>query len=314
MITRSTAEVFPASRKNYRNLQSNILLIAIGVKGKIASVFNQMRAPQKKPPYTSRMTWQLVLQSFGLLRDDLKLIVFPILSAIGAVALSLPYLLMLFNGRLRGDIHWADTWLLVFAWYACASFVTIFFNCALAACVQMRFAGQTPTIAGGLKRAASRVHTILLWSILTSTVGRLLKMLEQRVGFITRIATALVGLSWNMATVLIVPVLVMEDRGVIDSVRRSAALLRQTWGEQVISGIWFGWMGLVIAIPGVVLGALGANGYPIFIVPTVLWFAGWLAAFTAAREIFTVVLYRYATTGEPPAGFDAGSLSATPRR
>jgi hypothetical protein len=260
------------------------------------------------------MTWQLVSRSFRLLRDDLKLIVFPILSATGAIALSLPYLLMVFKWHLWGDIHWANTWLLVFAWYACASFVTIFFNCALAACVQMCFAGQTPTIAGGLKRAASRVHTILLWSLLMSTVGRLLQMLEQNVGFIARIAIALVGLSWNMATFLIVPVLVMEDRGVINSVRRSAALLHQTWGEQLISGIWFGWMGLVIAIPGVVLGALAANGHPIFIVPTVLWFAGWLAAFTAAREIFTVVLYRYATTGEPPAGYDTDSLSAALRR
>jgi hypothetical protein len=260
------------------------------------------------------MTWQLVSQSFRLLRDDLKLIVFPILSAAGAIALSLPYLLMIFKGRLWGDIDWGpNAWLLAFAWYACASFVTIFFNCALTACMQMRFAGQTPTIAGGLKRAAARVHTILLWSLLTSTVGRLLEMLEQKVGFIARIAIALVGLSWNMATFLIVPVLVMEDRGVIDSMRRSA-LVRQTWGEQLISVIWFGWMELLVVIPGVVLGALGANGYPIFIVPTVLWFAGWLAAFTAAREIFTVVLYRYAMTGEPPAGFDTDSLRAALRR
>ena len=82
--------------------------------------------------------------------------------------------------------------------------------------------------------------------------------------------------------------------------RRSASLLRQTWGEQLVSGLAFGWLGLLFAIPGVVLGALGANGYPIFIVPAILWFATMMAAFTAASEIFTVALYRYATTARRP--------------
>ena len=62
------------------------------------------------------------------------------------------------------------------------------------------------------------------------------------------------------------------------------------------------------------LGVLGANGYPIFIVPAIAWFATMVAAFTAAREIFTVALYRYATTGEPPNGYDAATLGTALRR
>ena len=100
----------------------------------------------------------------------------------------------------------------------------------------------------------------------------------------------------------------------MDSVRRSAALLRRTWGEQLISGLAFGWLGLLFAIPGIVLGVLGANGYPIFIVPAIAWFATMMAAFTAAREIFTVALYRYATTGQAPSGYDAATLGAALRR
>jgi hypothetical protein len=113
-----------------------------------------------------------------------------------------------------------------------------------------------------------------------------------------------------MATYLVVPVLVMEEAGVMDSIRRSASLLRQTWGDQIISGLAFGWLGLLFAVPGIVLGVLGANGYPIFLVPAILWFATMIAAFTAANEIFTVALYRYATTGQPPSGYDAATLGA----
>src|SRR5947209_6725717 len=102
------------------------------------------------------MTWRLVSQSFRLLREDLQLMIFPVLSTFGAVALSAPFLLLLFGGRLTTDleIQWGPwTWLLLFGWYFTASFVTIFFNCALAACVQMRFNGETPTIGAGLQRA-----------------------------------------------------------------------------------------------------------------------------------------------------------------
>src|ERR1035438_8267042 len=120
-----------------------------------------------------------------------------------------------------------------------------------------------------------------------------------------RLIIGLFGLGWGMATYLVVPVLVMEEAGVMDSIRRSASLLRQTWGEQIISGLAFGWLGLLFAVPGIVLGVLGANGYPIFIVLAILWFATMIAAFTAAGEIFTVALYRYATTGQSPSGYDA---------
>ena len=155
---------------------------------------------------------------------------------------------------------------------------------------------------------------IFLWSLVSAQWDSSSGWLESRAGWTGRMMMGVVGLGWGMATFLMVPVLVMEDAGVMDSMRRSSSLLRQTWGEQLISGLAFGWMGLLFAIPGIVLGALGANGYPIFIVPAVLWFATMIAAFTAASEIFTVVLYRYATTGEAPSGYDAGTLGAALRR
>ena len=261
------------------------------------------------------MTWNLVSQSFRLLRNDTKLMVFPILSAIGAAALALPFLLAVFGMRLANGPHWgSNSWLLVFLWYCGASFITIFFNCALAACVQLRFAGQNPTLGDGLRRAAARVRTILIWSVVSATVGQLIRLVERRTGWAARLLTGFASLGWGMATYLVVPVLVTEDAGVMDSIRRSASLLRQTWGEQLVSGLAFGWLVLLYAIPGIVLGALAANGYPIFIVPAILWFAGMMAAFTAAMEIFTVALYRYATTGEAPSGYDAGALGAALRR
>jgi hypothetical protein len=259
------------------------------------------------------MTWNLVLQSLNLVRTDKKLVVFPLLSAFGAIAWAVPFLMTMFG--MGEDAHWGpNAWLLMFAWYCGASFVTIFFNCALAACVQMRFAGQESSISDGLRAASARIQTIFLWALFSATVGQCLQWLQSRAGFIGRIIIGFAGFGWSMATYLMVPVLVMEDKGVMDSVRRSASLLRQTWGEQLISGLAFGWLALLFSVPGIVIGALGMNGYPIMIVPAVLWFATMFAAFTAAREIFTVVLYRYATTGQAPGGYDAATLGNALRK
>jgi len=51
------------------------------------------------------MTWNLVLQSFRLLRNHKKLKVFPILSAVGAAALAIPFLVALFGFRAAGGLH-----------------------------------------------------------------------------------------------------------------------------------------------------------------------------------------------------------------
>ena len=169
------------------------------------------------------MTWNLVSQSFRLLRNNNKRLAFQILSAIGAAALAVPFLLALFGMRPADGIHWGpNAWLLVLLSYFGASFITIFFNCALAACVQMHFAGEEATLGDGLRRAASRVHTILLWSLVSAMVGQIARLLESRAELAGRMIIGLVGVGWGMATFLVVPVLVMEEAGVMDSVRRAS--------------------------------------------------------------------------------------------
>src|ERR1035438_852849 len=82
---------------------------------------------QEENGYAScMMTWNLVSRSFRLLRNDKKLLVFPVLSAIGAAALAIPFLFALFGMRPAGGLHWgSNTWLFVFLWDWGASFLTI---------------------------------------------------------------------------------------------------------------------------------------------------------------------------------------------
>jgi hypothetical protein len=189
----------------------------------------------------------------------------------------------------------------------------IFFNCALAGSAQAFFDGTQPSLGQGIGQAASRAPAILLWAVICSTVGLFLRWLDELAGLIGRIAIALLGMAWSLTAFLIVPVLVIENRGTPESIRRSGELLRKTWGEQRCTGIVFGWAGLLFAIPGVVIGAIGMNGFAPLIPVAVLYVIALAVAFSAARQIFAVALYRYATTGEPPEGYTAAGLQGAIR-
>src|ERR1022692_842318 len=167
------------------------------------------------------MTWTLILQSFAVLRKDKRLVVFPVLSALGVIALTVPYFWVL-NGVTPwhpSDLHRSapSTYLWLFLWYCGISFAMFFSNCALAACAQIRFSGGQPTIADGIRAAGRRAGSIFLWAIVTSTVGLIIRYIEDRVGWIGRVIATLFGAGWSMATYLIVPVLVLEDLDVIES-------------------------------------------------------------------------------------------------
>ena len=252
-------------------------------------------------------SWELMIRSFRVLRRDKQLVVFPILSTLAAAAVSVPFILALFAA---GEPHqWTATHtVLCFLWYSCANFAMVFFNCALAASAQTFFDGGQPSLGQGIRQAAGRAPAILAWAAVASTVGVVLRWIDERSGLFGRIVVALVGIGWNMATYLIVPVLVIEDLGVMDSIRRSSALLRQTWGEQLRGAIAFMWFGLLFTIPGIVLGAIAMAGLWILLPVAVLYFIALAASFSAARQIFTVALYRYATTGVAPDGYTGEGL------
>jgi hypothetical protein len=251
------------------------------------------------------MSWNLISQSFAILRKDKKLVLFPILSALGVVALAIAFISGLTGAAPwhASDLRWSgpSTWIWLFLWYCASSFAIVFFNCALAACAQIRFSGGEPSIADGMRQAGSRVGSIFLWSAITSTVGLMIRAIEQRAGWIGKAIALMFGFGWTLATYLIVPVLVLEDLNVVDSIRRSGRLLKETWGEQLVVGLHFMWMGLLLAIPGLILGVLSL---PV----GMLYFAALTAVLTAARQIFVVALYRFAVSGEAPAGYSNQDL------
>ncbi len=262
---------------------------------------------------TFARSWEMIGESFSVLRKDKKLVLFPILNGMSTLAIAAMYFLPLFHMGVLEQYKAYRTidptvyaWL--FLWYCTNYFVIIFFNCALAACAQIRFGGGEPTVREGLAQAGWKIPSILMWAVVASTVGLILHAIEERSSWLGKIVSAMLGIAWAMATYLIVPVLISEDDGVFGSIQRSSELLRQTWGEQIVSGFGFGLPSLLLAIPGILLGLAGFKLHPLGFLIAVPYFLLLTAVMSAVRGIFTVALYRYATGGEPPAGFSGASF------
>jgi hypothetical protein len=247
---------------------------------------------------------ELFKTSWGILMADKKLLVFPLLSGIISLIVLLTFILPLFLGSIFGELVF---YIALFAFYLVSYFVVIFFNTALVSCVNARLQGKEMSVGEGLRNALNHFTSILAWALVSATVGIILQLLRERAGFIGQLAASLVGGAWGLVTFFVVPILVLEDKGVVDAIRESTTLIRKTWGETIIGS---GSIMLVFIIIGVVsfIGVLATMliGPAVFGVALVL-FIGLvivLAVVAAAMQgIFVTALYTYARTGTVPSAF-----------
>lgn len=263
-------------------------------------------------------TWQLYKQSFAVLSADVEILLFPVMSAAAALVVSASFFVPMyrigaFEAMRARTARW-DDYAVLFAWYCLYYFVIIFFNSALVGCANIRLSGGDPTVTDGLRIAVARFPRIVAWTLVAATVGVLLQSLRNRRNILSGLLGSALGLGWTLITYLIVPVLMFENRGVYDSIYRSAELFKKHWGEQVAGSFGFGLLNLMLFLPGLLLGALFWTWDRGFAVIAVLVYTLILAAVSSAvRGVFTVALYRYATSGEAPPGFSAGLIDGALR-
>ena len=123
-------------------------------------------------------------------------------------------------------------------------------------------------------------------------------------------------MAWQVVTFLTVPAIVIDNLGPIEGLKRSASLLRRTWGENIAARVGFGLLGFILILPAaVVVGLFIASGWTVLMVIGVIAGAAWVAVvvvvLTALNAIFQTALYLYATTGTSPSGFEQAPLAQT---
>lgn len=251
-------------------------------------------------------SWELLKASWSVVRADKELVVYPIFSGIAGIVAALlfvgAWLLTGGLGRAEGDTLGLVDVIILFVFYLVGSAVVIFFNAALIAAANIRLEGGDPTLGDGFRVALSRLPAILGWAVITATVGLVLRAIAERGGAIGMIVSIIGGMAWGLVTFLVVPVLVVEGVGPVEALKRSAGLLRKTWGEQIVGNFSIGLVlglvflalavvgGVIVAVLAGIAAVLGvAAGFALVAALIVLALVG-----TALSGVFNVALYRYA--------------------
>ncbi len=251
-------------------------------------------------------TWNITKICWQILQKDRELILFPIFSG---VALAILAVLVLGVGGATGAIGrlqdaqaasaglaGGDLGLLFIAYFA-LSFIVIYFNTALVGAAMIRIRGGDPTVRDGLAIANRRLPQILGWSLISGTVGLLLRVLREQAGdnMFGQIIISMVGGVWAYLTFFVVPTIVVEGVGPVEAIKRSSSLFKRTWGEQFVSNFGFGLLFVAAVVVGILPALLVAQISPAAGLVVGVVTVGAAAAVVSSLEgIFKAALYEYA--------------------
>lgn len=272
---------------------------------------NGVMSSAAPPPNEGRIarSWRLTRAAWHVVRSDRSLLALAALSTLsGVIGLVAIFVLA---GSFRGDhLKGGDLaiYALIFAYPL--TFLSIFFNTAIAAAAAAALDGRHLTVGQALAVPARKLGTVALWSLIAAVVGVVLEQLSSRLPLGGSIAARLVGVGWSLASLFAVPIIALEDVSATDALKRSARTFKERWGEGIGGSVIIGaWMGIAIFAAIVVFGAaiVATNSVPALrdalIAIGALVLVAVFALQLVVRQTFVVALYRYATEGAAPGPF-----------
>ncbi|HEX8037940.1 MAG TPA: DUF6159 family protein [Chryseosolibacter sp.] len=269
-------------------------------------------------------SWMITKLTFAVINKDRELLWFALLSFIFSslftVAMIVPSVIptLMENGFSRDSLQVYE-YVMIFLTYFGLAFIATFFNVCVVYTTKVRFEGGNATFSESLRFAFSRIPIIFQWSLLSATVGLILRILHNlasRLGkigqIVANILIGLLGMAWSIMTIFVVPVLVYEGVGPVAALKRSMAVIRKTWGESLIKTIGLGLVQVLVLLMIVLVSGLLSYGL-MSAFDVVGLFAGigigallillTALVFTVANTIFNTALYVYANNNMVAPGF-----------
>lgn len=261
--------------------------------------------------------WELAKLSFATINKNRSLLLFPIISLFSLVVVLATFAggtFFLAGDKIEAmleDDQSGRMWGygIVFLYYLINYFVIVFFNAALIHCAVKTLNDEETSVSDGISFAFSKVDKILGWSVLSATVGTLLQILHDA-GKIGQFVASLIGIAWSILTFFVVPVLIYEDKGVIESVKESGRLIKAKWGESLAANVSFGFfhfagillaiaVGIMLASVNLALGIVAGVAIALFVSTLI----------SAAQTVFVAAVYNH-VTGGPIGNFDGDTLDS----
>lgn len=273
-----------------------------------------------------KTSWEIAKQCWRVLMLDSELVLFPLMSGAAMLLVMASFFIPLWeSGALQAAAehqhqHVTATqdpllFAAYFAFYLVSYFVIIFFNSALVACAMIRLRGGDPTVGDGLRAAMKCLPAILGWALLSAIVGMVIQAIEERVGILGKFVVGFIGLSWAIASYFVIPTIVTENVGPIQALKRSASIIKKTWGETLTAQVG---LSVVVFAAGIVTAGLIVGGGALMAMSPVLggslmvlgivWIFAVVLVGATLHAILTAALYLYAADGKVPENFDNALL------
>jgi hypothetical protein len=270
-------------------------------------------------------SWKITQLTFRVINQDRELIWFALLSfifsSLFAVAMIVPSVVPTFMAEgLSQDSLQTFQYIIIFLTYFGLAFIATFFNVCVVYTTKIRFEGGNATFGESMRFAFTKLGLIFQWSLLSATVGLLLKILDNlasRLGkggqIIASILIGLLGMAWSIISIFVVPVLVYEGLGPIDAVKKSTQVIKKTWGESLIRHFGLGLIQFLVfviiialsfGLTYVLANAFDVIGLAIGIGVGILLMLLTGLIFSVANTIFNTALYVYANKSLVAEGFD----------
>ncbi len=264
--------------------------------------------------------WRLTMAAWGLIRRDPAMISIALIGTgcglVGGAAI------LYFSGYLSSPTQsQGDLALAAIVGLYPMTFLSVFFNVALAGAAAASFDGRPIGVREALGISWKRVGRIAQWSLLAAGVGLILEQIASRIPGAGRLASWLLGAAWSLATIFAVPLLVLEGAGPLATAKESVHLIKSKWGEGITGlasiNIWTFFAIIPVAILFAVgLGVRGGDATvgAALIAIAVGAFLLVSALSLATGQVFSVALYRYASGVPETRGFAVADLEEPFRR
>ena len=272
-----------------------------------------------------KRSWEVTKVTFSVMLKNKKMFWFVIVDNVLSLMAFIPLILvgLFIGGLIPGDIPMVPfiaASLLV--GYFLSYIFTVFFDVCTVYAAKKEFSDDHAETGEIISFAFSRLGRIILWALLSGTVGLALKAMKGKGGrggrgMARRAAGGILGTAWSILTIFVIPEIVYRDSRPIAAIKNSFGTVKKTWGELLIR--WFGlnmvegiisvvfllffgvigFTGLELGIQGLLVAAF--LGYIIVQIPIVITFA-------IANQVYDAALYEYAHTGKVPGSYDEDML------
>lgn len=267
----------------------------------------------------------LMKASWRIVKSDKSLLLFPLFSTISLILVGASFVVpIILSPELQHALPSKDGhdgqqgsiagYAFIFVFYFCNYFIITFFNSGLVFCASRSLQGEKTSFKAGVREAAKHIHHILGWALIASSVGLILRSIEERSGLVGKIVAAIIGIAFSVANYLVVPIMILENKGPVEALKESSLLLQKTWGKRILSNIGFSLIFMLLLLPPVVLLIIGAMAVPpiaiVMFVILPIYVVMLLLVQSTIYTVFQTVLYDYTRTGTVPIGFNQEYVAA----